>query len=181
MDFTDLINCRTADEVREAILNWSSDKSKEEHLIRSAILENHALIEKFLKIILYESLVDILCNYGSKKTIEKCKKELNKAINGISFSQIYRILKSSFDAFDSPDLKNIPHINETRNLAVHGDIEKTLYKKRNLYHDHDALAQFFFEGWAIRQQLSKFYEVIIDSHRFQIEKLVEHYKKTTNK
>lgn len=179
MEYVDLINCKTAKDVREAILDWTSEKSKEEHLIRSAILESHALIEQYLRKILFESLVDILCNYGDEQTIEKCKKELNNTINSLSFSQIYRLLKPSFEAFGSSDLENIPHINNTRNLAVHGDIDKTLYKNRNPYLDHDALAQLFFEGWAIRQTLDKFYEIIIDSYKYNIEKLIQHYRNTT--
>jgi hypothetical protein len=56
-------------------------------------------------------------------------------------------------------LESIEAINETRNKAAHGgDTAKVLYQGRNPFRDPDAFAQMYFDVWAIKQSISKFFE-----------------------
>ena len=149
MKYATLINCRTEEEVQKAVLEWTSNKSEKEHLIRSAILEIHALVEDNLKFILFEFLVPSVSIVESKKIFKKRKDILSNMVTKLSFQQVFRLLKPGLDAFDNPNLKPIDDLNKVRNLAVHQDINKVIYKNRNPFKDFDCLAQIFFDGWAV--------------------------------
>ncbi len=161
MEFAKLINCQTAEEVRERVLEWSTDITKEDHLIRAAILEIHANIEYEIKIILYKILEKSLVIPPDKSIFEDSKNKLWNKIRRMSFSNVYQLLKPGFISFDYPDLLNIEEINKVRNLAVHGDIDKVIYKNRNPFKDHDCLAQIFFESWSARKDLNKYSDFVI--------------------
>ena len=176
MNFSKLINCSTPEEVRKAILKWTSKLSEKDHLIKAAILEIHANLEELLKDILYEILLDSLPYTADNKEYENNKKNLQKKTSKLSFSLVYNLLKPALDAFNSKDLNNINEINQVRNLCVHGNIEKVLYKNRNPFKNHDCLAQIFFESWAAGEKLNKYFEVVIDSKRYEFEYLLKYYK-----
>jgi hypothetical protein len=72
-------------------------------------------------------------------------------------------------------LESIEAINETRNKAAHGgDTAKVLYQGRNPFRDPDAFAQMYFDVWAIKQSISKFFERAIT---YPKEKLLRYYEK----
>ncbi len=160
MKFAELINCNTSEEVRKSVLEWSTDITKKDHLVRAAIIEIHANIEYEIKYVLFKVLEKSLVIPPDKSLFEDCQNKLWNRIRKMSFNNIYQLLKPGFISFDYPDLLNIEEINKVRNLAIHGDIEKVLYKERNPFTDHDCLAQVFFEGWTARKILNKYTEFI---------------------
>lgn len=173
---TDLINCKTADEVQQAVRKWTSSKSEKEHLIRSSILDIHAGVELLLKQILYQHMLNILFQDGSSKD-EKRKDSLEKEIDKMSFMTMYRILKPCFDAFPGPDLKNIGPINDVRNLAAHGNIDKVVYKGKSPFNDHETLALLFLDSWAAKKELKHFYERMIEDPRERSKYYYDFYTK----
>ena len=162
MNYKKLIHCDSADDVRKSVLEWSSDLTEEEHLIRGAILEIHATIEEYLKYILYKITEKSLLIPEDKQIFEESKQQLWKRILRMSFSQVYNLLKPGLDTFNDPNLDVISELNNLRNLTVHRNIEKVLYKNRNPFKESDCLAQIFFEAWAVRKILDKYSEFIID-------------------
>ena len=133
---TQLINCKTAEEVQHAVRKWSSSKSKKEHLVRSSILDMHAGVERLLKQVLFWHMRNILFQDGDKKEDKKRKEKLEKTINRMGFMDMYRTLKPCLDAFPAPDLQVIGEINIVRNLATHGDVKKVKYRGKNPFEDH---------------------------------------------
>jgi hypothetical protein len=71
--------------------------------------------------------------------------------------------------------EEIGALNETRNLAAHqSDITKVLYKGRSPFSDPDCFAQMYFDVWAIKQSMPKFFWHTIEKPR---EKLRRYYEK----
>jgi hypothetical protein len=92
----------------------------------------------------------------------------------LNFSAVHRLLKPAFDAFPAPDLANIEPINQVRGQVAHRqDMSEVQYKGRSPFADPDCLAQLFFEGWAIRQEVSHFFERMISDPRA----IADHYAK----
>ena len=73
MNYTELLNCKTPEEVIKKVTAWSSGKSFEEHKIRSAILDIHASVEQYLKVILFETLFNTMPIYNDEKVNLKNK------------------------------------------------------------------------------------------------------------
>jgi hypothetical protein len=156
MNYTELLNCKTPEEVIKKVTAWSSGKSFEEHKIRSAILDIHASVEQYLKVILFETLFNTMPIYNDEKVNLKNKEKLNKTIEKMNFSVIHKLLKPSLDAYDSPDLDNLQPINECRNQVAHRDLKDVKYKGKNPFIDTECLAQYFIECWSVKKMLSKF-------------------------
>jgi hypothetical protein len=144
--YTDFIHCRTPEEVRAKVREWSSSLSDQDHLIRSTILDIHANIEHRLKQILYHHMSPLILQGDNKQKNTKRRIALERTIDRMSFMNIYRLLKPCLDAFSSSELSCIRDINEVRNQVAHGDIEKVSYKGGNPFIDHDCLAQLFVES-----------------------------------
>ena len=66
-------------------------------------------------------------------------------------------------------------INETRNLAAHGDITKVLYKGRSPFIDADCFAQMYFDVWAIKQAIPKFFWHTIQKPQARLRRYYEKF------
>jgi len=177
INFVDLIHCKNADEVREAVRKWSSDKTEQEQLIRSSILDMHVNVEISLKWILYQHMLTILFQDDDQKKYEKHRAILEKTISDMNFSAVHRILKPCLNAFPASELKLIGAVNDVRNSATHKSIDAVSYKGRNPFKDHDALAELFVDCWAIRKCLSDFYERKIEDPQALAKYYKEYYDK----
>ena len=164
--YMDLISCRTPEEVYARVREWSSDLSDEHHLIRSTILDIQAEVERTLKQVLYQILHPVVFHGEDETEHEAYRAKLEDMVTGLPFSTVHRLLKSPLDAYPADEFDDIQAINEARNYVAHrADISKMSYKSRNPFSDPDCFAQLFFDGWAIRQQLTKFYDTMIESPR----------------
>ena len=89
---------------------------------------------------------------------------------------MYRVLIPVLDSWPSDDLCSIQAINETRNIAAHGgNTDKVLYKGRNPFLDADCFAQLYFDVWAIKQSMSRFFDMVIEKPKAQLRRYVEKY------
>jgi hypothetical protein len=172
--YLELLNCSTPNEIYQKAREFSSDRSVDEHLIRSTILDIHANVESMLKKVLYQHMLCILFQDNDRKENKKREKSLSDAITRMNFTDVYRLLKPCLDAFPAPEFADIEPINLLRNKVTHSwSGEQVTYKGRNPYKDPDSLAELFVNGWAVREQLSHFYQVMIDDPRG----IAQHYAK----
>ena len=144
------------DDIVSKIKILSSDLSDEEHIIRSCIFDMHAIIERLLKEVFKKTFsCHLFFIDGNEEHNESIVLEQEKALDKLSFIEIWRCLKPSILRWSS-DFASIEEINKTRNQAAHGNIKNVLYKNRNPFEDKDCLAQMFFDTWAITQELPKY-------------------------
>lgn len=159
-DYIGFLNCSSEDEVKKAITSWSSDSTNEEKFIRIAILDLHAQVERVLKKVLYESLVDIMPFYDDEKDDQNLN-ELQKVIKKQNFFTTLTLLKPSLNAFGAPEFDYLQPINDCRNQVAHGDLDKVKYFNRNPFEDADCFAHFFTDCWGAKQSLKKFIDRMI--------------------
>jgi len=159
-DYIGFLNCSSEDEVKKAITAWSSNSTNEDKFIRVAILDLHAQVERVLKKVLYETLVDIMPLYDDDQD-EQNLNELQKVIKKQNFFNTLTLLKPSLKAFGSPEFDYLHPINDCRNQVAHGDIENVKYFNRNPFEDADSLAHFFTDCWGVKQSLTKFIDRMI--------------------
>ena len=172
--YMDLINCSTPEEVYVRVREWSSDLTEQEHIVRSTIFDIDADIERILKQVLYQSLVGLIFNGDGQEEYEKHCKELERMVTQLHFGQVYRVLKPALKAAPHDEFNDINKVHDVRNSLAHPkDLSKITYKGRDPFHDPDALAQLFVDGWAIRQQLKEFYNKMIIAPKT----MAEHYAK----
>lgn len=172
--YLELLSCSNPSEVYQKAREFSSDRSENEHLTRSTILDIHANMETKLKQVLYQHMFGILFQDDNETENKKRKKSLEKTITRLSFMDVYRLLKPCLDAFPAPDFASIEHINNVRNQVTHaGSMGKVTYKDRNPYKAPDSLAQLFLDSWAVCEELTHFYQTMIADPRG----IAEHYAK----
>jgi len=82
--------------------------------------------------------------------------ELDRVVGRLGFMEMYRLLGPILNGWYA-DMESIAALNETRNRASHGDVDKVLYKGRSPFTDEDCFAQMFFDVWAIKQHMPKFF------------------------
>jgi hypothetical protein len=105
---------------------------------------------------------------------EKTLAEFDKTISNVNFGQMYSVLRPIMNKWYG-DFEAIGALNGTRNLAAHhSDIAKVLYKGRSPFSDADCFAQMYFDVWAIKQSMPKFFWHTIDKPR---ETLRRYYEK----
>ena len=101
--------------------------------------------------------------------------EFEKTISNVSVGQMLLVLQPIMSKW-YPDLAAISAINETRNLAAHqNDITKVLYKGRNPFTDGDCFAQMYFDVWAIKQSMAKFFWNTIEKPQDRLRRYYEKY------
>lgn len=180
--YTDLLNCRDPEEVRQRVRKWASSLSDQDHLIRSTILDIHASIESRLKQILYHIMLPLIFQDDNERENKRRKAAWEEEVGKMSFMAVYRLLKPCLDAFPTPDLsKNINDINEVRRQVVHKVAEKPLYKGRNPFQDHDCLAQLYFEAWAVDKELCHFFERRVEDPREKAKIYERYYREHIDK
>jgi len=172
--YADLIDCHTPEEVYANVREWTTSLSDQEHLIRSSILEIHAGVEMELKRIVYHNMSSLLFQDDNEKKNTERRAELEKQIDRMNFSSLHRILKPCLDEFPATSENALSELNNVRNQAAHGSSKDTKYKNRNPFKDHDCFAQLFFDAWAFKQGLSKFFDIMIDGPRHIAERNAKH-------
>jgi hypothetical protein len=171
--YMDLMNLGTPEEAYREVKALASDFSDDEHLIRSCDL--HAAVEIELRRIYYHVFKSLLFLTDDEEKNAETLAKFDKMIQRLGFMDMYRVLGPILNSWPYPDLESIAAINETRNSAAHGgDTAKVLYKGRNPFRDPDAFAQIYFDVWAIKQSIPKFFNWTITGPK---EKLRRYYEK----
>ena len=161
-----LINCETEEEVKTFLGDALRGRPEDEHLIRSEILDVHAMVERKLKRVLYQILKWYVFNGSDETEYQQRTRDLEKVVFKLGFGGAYRILKPLFEAFPADDLSDIQKINDVRNAVVHReDMAKVKYKGRCPFADPDCLAQLYFDAWAARFEMQHFLDRMVDDPR----------------
>lgn len=162
-DYMKLISCRTPEEVYERVRGWSSDLSKDEHLVRSTILDIQANLEGQLKFVLNQVLTTVLFPANDDAKGSGPKDDLYRTVAQMSFSSVFRILRPVLRAFPTRDLDAIQAINELRDRVAHSkSLSDVKYKGRSPFADGDCFAQVFLDAWAARKALQDFHQRTIE-------------------
>jgi hypothetical protein len=159
--YLDLMNS-TPQEAYQRVKDLSSELSDDEHFIRSCIFDMHAAVEIELRRIFYHTFKAHLFLTDDEVKNQKTIAKFDKMIARLGFSDMHRILEPIFDSWVYPDLKSIKNINETRNAAAHGNVDRVHYKGRNPFKDADCFAQMFFDVDAIRKSVAKYFDFVIE-------------------
>lgn len=154
--YMDLLNIQDESAVLPQIKQLASDLSDKEHLIRSCIFDLHAAVEKELRRIFFLHFEKLLFLTSDKEENRIVKERFEKMIDRLGFMEMWKVLRCVMVDW-AVDFENIPKINETRNQAAHGEIDKVTYKNRSPFKDPDCLCQMYFEVWAIKQEIPRFY------------------------
>lgn len=155
--YLDLVGFDTPEQAYRKIKEWTSNLSDDDHFVRSVIFDIHAGIEILFRQIFYHYFKPIVFETGKEAEDKKVFSDLEKMVEDLSFGQMYKILW--------PILKNWPYdiysikaLFDLRNQVAHqNNVEKISYKGRNPFRDADSFAQVFFDAWATRQELTKFF------------------------
>lgn len=174
--YLDLMSFRSAEEAYAEVKRLASDLSDDEHLIRSCIFDLHAAVEIELRRILYHTFHAQLFLTDDEPQNARTIADFDKAIRRLGFMEMYRLLRPVLSSWPYPDFQSIPAINETRNQAAHGgDVSQVRYKGRNPFTEADAFAQMYFDVWAIKQSIPKFFWHAIEKPRETLKRYVEKY------
>jgi len=170
-----LLNFDTPEHAYSEIRNLASELSEKEHLIRSCIFDLHAAVEIELRRIIYHTFIDQLFLTDDEEHNNKIKSDLERTIDKLGFMDMYRLLRPILLSWPYPDFESIEAINQVRNQAAHGDLSKISYKGRNPLVDADAFAQLYFDVWAIKQVMPKFFYGAIERKKDILQKCLERY------
>ncbi|GEM_PF-1733254 len=175
--YLDMVGFSTPEEAYKKIKEWVSDLSDQDHLIRSTIFDIHAGIELELRRIFYHHNKSLLFLTGKEKEDAVVLQDFEKMIDKLSFGDMFRILKPILIHW-YPDLENIEEINKLRNQVAHrANIEDIPYRGRNPFKDADSFAQVFFDAWAIKQCLPKFFYKTIEDPKARCKEYYKAYEK----
>ena len=171
------LGCCTASEVQSFLRGWCESLTDDEHVIRSIILQIHASVEFDMKRIFYQQMMPLLCQMdGEDAAYERNKEQLWKVVRKMNFMTVYRLLKPCFDAYPCPDFESIPKINDVRNLAAHGEVDRVSYRRRNPFRVFDCLAQIFLESQSARMALDDLHTKMIDEPRYAAKVHAQFYR-----
>lgn len=174
--YLDLLNFRNADEAYAGVKDLVSDLSDKEHTIRSCIFDIHAAVEVELRRVYYHTFKAHLFLTDDEGENEKTLAKFNRMVERIGFMDMYRVLEPVLNSWPYPDLQSIRDINNARNAAAHGDeVEKVSYKGRNPFKDADCFAQMFFDVWAIKQSMAKYFDKAIERPIAQLRRYIDKY------
>lgn len=174
--YLSLMNFRSADEAYEQVKQLASGLSDKEHLIRSCIFDLHAAVEVELRRVFYHTFYRQLFLTDDEDANVKTVEEFEKTIDRLGFMDMFRILRPVLLSWPYEDLKSIQKMNETRNQAAHGnDISKVRYKERNPFEDGDCFAQMYFDVWAIRESMERFFDRTIEHPKRVMKRYIDKY------
>ncbi len=166
---SEILGIKEPNEILECVRSWSSNLSRKEHLIKSAILEIHQNCELRL-----DRIINKLLTYNAPlgftdAEVEASKKEIWDEIGRMSFQAKAKLLKPILKSWKqtNPSLIEINGINDIRNACAHmtrKDKSKIDYKGYKLFEDDEGIARLFLDGWGITQGLDKMWEFIDDNH-----------------
>ncbi|MBW7996819.1 MAG: hypothetical protein FVQ81_09695 [Candidatus Glassbacteria bacterium] len=174
--YLELLSFKSAEEAYEGVKELASNLDDNQHQIRSCIFDLHAAVEVELRRIFYHTFKAQLFltddETENKKTLEK----FDRMIGRLGFMDMYRVLEPVLNSWPYPDLQSIRDINEARNVAAHGDgVEKVSYKGRNPFSVADCFAQMFFDVWAIKQSIAKYFDWVIERPKAQLRRYIDKY------
>src|ERR1700730_2146193 len=152
----DLLNIDDEAAVLQQIKQLASELSDHDHLIRSCIFDLHAAVEIELRRIYFHHFRSFFFITDDKSANRRIKDTFEKMIERLSFWDMWRVLKPIMVEWYS-DFEAIEAINNTRNAAAHGNIEKVQYKGRSPFKEPDCLCQMYFDVLAIKQSIPKFF------------------------
>lgn len=174
--YLSLMSFSSAEEAYEQLKTWASDLSDEQHFIRSCIFDLHAAVEVELRRVYYHTFHAQLFLTDDEEANAKTVADFEKVIVRLGFMEMFRVLRPVLLSWPYKDLESIQAVNETRNLAAHGgDIAKVLYKGRNPFTDGDCFAQLYFDVWAIRQTMHRFFDQAVARPKRLLERYIEKY------
>lgn len=167
-----LLNVSNESDIVRSIQELASDRDERHHIIRSNILDMHTAMEFELKRFLYHHMYSLVGIGKDAKKNEGIKSNLTKAINRMSFSEVYRVLRPVFDSWPFGDLESIRDVNDIRNQVAHRtDPAQLQYKGRSPFEHLDCFAQIYFDVWSITQQLQKLFERVITMPQEELKRL----------
>lgn len=170
-----LLNFSTEEEAYARVKDLASELSDQEHHIRSCIFDLHAAVEFELRRIYYHTFLQQLFLTKDEERNAKVKGDLNKVIERLGFMDMYRVLRPVLLSWPQPEYESIQAINETRNQAAHGDVGAVSYKGRNPFKDGDCFAQMFFDVWAIKQAIPKFFYSAFERRKDVLKRYIDKY------
>lgn len=170
-----LMNFDSPKQAYAEVKKLASSLSDDEHLIRSCIFDLHAAVEIELRRIVYHTFHDQLFLTADEDHNAKVKADLEKTVDRLGFMEMYRLLRPVLLSWPYPDFQSIEAINQTRNQAAHGDLTKLSYKGRNPLKDADCFAQMYFDVWAIKQEIPKFFDKAIERPKRVLKRYIDKY------
>ncbi|MFZ2509432.1 MAG: hypothetical protein WAW79_13280 [Steroidobacteraceae bacterium] len=174
--YLDLINCKSAEEAYAEVKKLASNLSDREHLIRSCIFDLHAAIEIDLRRVFYHTFHSQLFLTDDEEENRKVEASFEKMVDRLGFMDMFRVLRPVLLSWPYPDLESIEAINETRGHAAHaGTTQKVKYKGRNPFQDGDCFAQMYFDVWAIKQSMAKFFDKTIEQPKVVLRRYIDRY------
>ena len=157
IDHADLLGADSPEEVYRLVGQWTGGLTAKQHLVRSIVLDLDAHLERRLQDILYGQLSRLVWGRDDKH-----REQLAKRVRRISFHQAFGLLKPAFDVFDEAIARDLNEIHALRCGPAHGDMTSLSYRGRDLVTDHQALAELYFQWWALNKEINKFVEKTID-------------------
>jgi hypothetical protein len=174
--YLDLMNFHSAEEAYAEVKKLASDLSDDQHLIRSCIFDLHAAIEIELRRVFFHTFHSQLFLTDDEAQNAKTEVEFDKMIRRLSFTDMFRVLRPILLSWPYPDFDCIHAINETRNQAAHGNgIDKVIYKGRNPFKDADCFAHMYFDVWAMKQSIAKFFDHAIERPKYVLQRYIKKY------
>jgi len=175
--YLDLVGFDTPEQAYKLIKEWTSNLSDKDHFVRSVIFDIHAGIEMLFRQIFFHYFKPIIFETGEVDIDQKVADDLKIMVEKLSFGNMYQILWPILKNWPY-DLSHIKPLSDLRNQVAHqGDIEQIRYKDRNPFRDADSFAQVFFDAWAVRQELKKFFSRRIIDPQEECKMYYEAYKK----
>jgi len=179
IDHAKLLGAESPEELLLRVKRWSSSLSDDQSAIRSAILSLHGSLEGTLKRILLIHLARLICcavidddspqASGVRRKEprvqvdeETARKNLGEVVDRMSFWNVYSLLKPALDNYGHPELLPLGEINKLRNAVAHDDETGVKFRNREIYHDHQALAEFYAVCWAALRTLDDFEDDVMN-------------------
>jgi hypothetical protein len=155
--FAEALGCADMRDVCEKAANWNFNLLEDQHLIRSAILSLHANIEGILKHILFHHMVRLIDEDKYRSEDEPYIQTLMQNVKRLSFSTVLQLLQPCLDSAESEMFSSLREINRVRNDVTHREPDQALYKGRNPFKNHDALAQLLSDTIEVHSELGEFF------------------------
>lgn len=174
--YLDLVGFNTPEQAYKKIKEWTSSLTDDDHFVRSVIFDIYAGIEILFRQIFYHYFKQIVFETGKEAEDKKVFFDLEKMVEDLSFGQMYKILWPILKNWPY-DIASIKPLSDLRNQIAHqNNIEKIVYKGRNPFRDADSFAQVFFDAWATRHELIKFFHRRIIDPQEEYKRYYEAYK-----
>lgn len=171
-----LMNFDSPEQAYAEVKQLASELSDKDHLVRSCIFDLHAAVELELRRIYYHTFKTHLFLTDDDENNEKVTKEFSKKIERLSFMDMYRVLRPCLNSWPYPEFAYIQNINDARNAAAHSDaIDSVNYKGRNPFKDADCFAEMYFDVWAIKQNIAKYFDHTIERQGRILKRYIDKY------